>query len=228
MALAIAAAYVQKLKTGKGQLIELSMQEAMTYYLRTATAQSGWGEKAAARSGNGLLPTMTLYPCRPGGPNDYVFVMAVTPRMWESLAATIGRSDLLEDERFLKPRDRLKNREVLVEAITSWTMARDKYQAMRELAEGGVPASAVLDTRDLFHNDHLSERGFVHSVEHEVHGTIRVLGWPARMSESSVPIRAAPRLGRHSREVLAGDLGLDDAELDTLVEQGVIDQAKPL
>jgi len=228
MALAISAAYVQKLNTGKGQFIELSMQEAMTYYLRTATAQSGWGEKSAARNGNGLLPTMTLYPCQPGGPNDYVFIMAVTPRMWEALATTIGRTDLIEDERFLHPRDRLKNRDALVEVITGWTLVRDKYQAMQELAEGGVPASAVLDTKDLFHNDHMNERGFVHEVEHEVHGKIKMLGWPARMSESEVPITAAPRLGRHSREVFAEDLGLSTAQIDSLIDQGVIEQAKPL
>ena len=228
MALAISAAYVQKLKTGKGQLVELSMQEAMTYYLRTATAQSEWGERAAARNGNGRLPTMFLYPCKPGGPNDYVFVMAVTPRMWEALATTIGRSDLIEDERFLHLKDRLDNRDALVEVITDWTLKRDKYQAMSELAEGGVPASAVLDTKDLFANPHMNERGFVHSVEHEVHGKVRMLGWPARMSESKVPITAAPRLGRHSREVVAEDLGLSSEQIDSLIDQGVIDEAKPL
>ena len=228
MALAISAAYVQKLQTGKGQLIELSMQEAMTYYLRTATSQSGWGENTAARNGNGLLPTMSLYPCQPGGPNDYVFLMAVTPRMWEALATTIGRSDLLEDDRFLHHRDRLANRDALIEVITDWTMARDKYQAMQDLAEGGVPASAVLDTKDLFHNPHMNERDFVKEIEHEVHGKIKVLGWPARMSESEVAITAAPRLGRHSREVVAEDLGLSASEIDQLIEQGVIDQAKPL
>jgi formyl-CoA transferase len=228
MALAISAAYVQKLQTGKGQLIELSMQEAMTYFLRTATSQSAWGEKAAVRTGNGLLPTMSLYPCQPGGPNDYVFIMAVTPRMWGALATTIGRSDLVEDARFLHHKDRLENREALIEVISHWTLARDKYQAMRELAEGGVPASAVLDTRDLFHNAHMNERGFVQTVDHEVHGKVKVLGWPARMSESEVPITAAPRLGRHSREVVAEDLGLGVAEIDSLIEQGVIDQAKPL
>ena len=63
MALAIAAAYAQKLRTGKGQLIELSMQEAMTYYLRTATSSGNYGARPANRSGNGQLPTMSLYGC---------------------------------------------------------------------------------------------------------------------------------------------------------------------
>jgi len=225
MALAISAAYVQKLKTGKGQFIELSMQEAMTYYLRTATASTNYGEQPTPRTGNGKLPTMSLYPCTGGGPNDYVFLMAVTPRMWQDLCRAIEREELIEDPRFAHQSDRLKNSDALRQEIQAWTMQRDKYEAMRILAEAGVPASAVLDTKDLYDNPHLVERGFIHTVEHEVHGPIKLLGWPARMSESEVPITAAPRLGRHSSEVIAQDLSLAPADIEGLIDAGVISQA---
>jgi len=224
MALAIAAAYAQKLRTSKGQLIELSMQEAMTYYLRTATSSGNYGEQAANRSGNGLLPTMSLYPCAGGGPNDYVYVMAVTPKMWEALCRVIDREDLVQHPQFSQQADRYQNRDELRGIIGAWTLMRDKYQAMRELAEGGVPASAVLDTSDLYNNPHLVERGFVHEVEHPRHGAVKLLGWPVRMSESSVEIEAAPLLGQHSKEVLNDDLALTQTELDDLTKQGVIRQ----
>ena len=222
MALAISAAYAQKLKTGKGQFIELSMQEAMTYYLRTATSRTRYGERATRRTGNNELPTMALYPCRGGGPNDYVYLMAVTPRMWRALCAVIGRPDLKDDPRFSDPRQRAKNDKALRDEICAWTSVRDKFEAMRALAEGGVPASAVLDTRDLYENEHLIERGFIREIEHPRHGNVRLLGWPARMSESSVPIQAAPLLGQHSKEVLAGDVGLGESELAALIREGVI------
>ncbi|MDA1077129.1 MAG: CoA transferase, partial [Proteobacteria bacterium] len=208
MALAIAAAYVQKLRTGKGQLIEISMQEAMTYYLRTATSNTKYGKQATPRTGNGQLPTMSLYRCSGDGPNDYVFVMAVTPRMWEALCVVIGQPDLPGDPRFAHQADRFENRDALRAIIGQWAAERDKYQAMQALSEGGVPASAVLDTHDLYHNPHLLARGFVHTVEHEVHGSIKLLGFPPQLSESSVPIQAAPTLGKHSSEVLAQDLHL--------------------
>ena len=222
MALAIAAAYIQKLNTGQGQLIELSMQEAMTYYLRTATSGGNYGERPARRSGNGGMPNMTLYRCKGDGANDYVYVMAVTPRMWRHLCQTIGREDLLTDPRYAEPKDRYANRAALRAEVEAWTLERDKYQAMRELAEGGVPASAVLDTSDLYRNPHLVERGFVHEVEHAALGKLRLLGWPARMSASAVPIKAAPLLGEHSREVVAADLGLSDSAVDALLAAGVI------
>ena len=222
MALAIAAAYVQKLNTGSGQLIELSMQEAMTYYLRTATSGGNYGERAAPRVGNGATPNMTLYRCQGDGANDYVYVMAVTPRMWQHLCEAIGRPDLLTAPSYQTPRDRYRNRLALKAEIEAWTLQRDKYEAMRQLAEGGVPASAVLDTKDLYENPHLLSRGFVHEVEHAALGPVKLLGWPARMSESAVPIKAAPLLGQHTWEVVAADLGLSETELQELMEAGVI------
>ena len=93
---------------------------------------------------------------------------------------------------------------------------------MDVLAKAGVPASAVLDTSDLYRNPHLVERGFVHELEHPVVGPIKLLGWPPRMSESQVPIKAAPLLGEHSREVVAADLGLSTQEVDALVDRGVL------
>ena len=222
MALAIAAAYAQKLRTGKGQFIELSMQEAMTYYLRTAVSGTRFGERATPRRGNGGLPTMTLYPCSGGGANDYVYVMAVTERMWRSLTEVIGRPELAAAPRFATAAERLANADELQAIIAAWTQQRDKYEAMQALCDGGVPASAVLDTKDLFDNPHLMARGFVREVDHDVHGRIRLLGWPARMSASDVPLQAAPLLGEHSREVVAADLGLGAGDVDALIKAGVI------
>ena len=218
MALAITAAYVQKQRTGEGQLIELSMQEAMTYYLRTAVSFTEWGAHAAPRTGNGQNPATNLYPCEPGGPNDYVFVMAVTPPMCNA----IGRTDLLEDPRFTGSADRTENFQALFDEIAKWTRQRTKHEAMRELAEAGVPASAVMDTKDLFDDPHLKAREFVTTLEHPQLGEIRLLRWPARMSGSEVPIAPAPMLGQHSREVVAEDLGLSNTDVDALIDQGVI------
>jgi len=222
LALAVTAAYVQKMRTGVGQLIEISMQEAMTYYLRTAIAGTQGGKTVATRSGNGLGPIINLYPCDPHGPNDYVFIMAVTPRMWESLCHAIDRADLLEDERFSGSADRHANSEALQQEIASWTSQRSKREAMRVLCEGGVPASAVFDSIDLFSDPHLNERGFIHSVEHESRGTLTMLGWPARLSESEVPLQAPPLLGKHTDEVLAADLALSEQEISALHDEGVI------
>ncbi len=222
LALAITAAYVQKQRTGEGQYIEISMQEAMTYFMRTRIATgSEWGREAAPRAGNGYGAS-TLYPCKPLGPNDYAYIMLATPRMWESLCEVIDRSDLLSDPRFESPEARTENADALIAAIAKWTREHTKYEVMKLLGERGVPCSANLDTRDLFSDEHLLARDFIHELDHPAHGPIRLLGWSPRMSGSHVPIRRAPLLGEHSRQVLSADLDLQDDEIVKLEQAGVI------
>ncbi len=223
MALAICAAYIQRLRTGEGQALEISMQEAMTYWLRTAISSGAdWGRRAAPRTGVGATATSRLYRCAPGGPNDYVILLIVTPRMWDAFCGAIGRPDLGKDERFADIAGRRENSDALAEEIEAWTSVRDKHEVMRVLGEAGVPCGAVLDTQDIYENEHLNARGFVKTVEHEEWGEVQLLGWPPRMSESEVPLVASPLLGQHTHEVLTADLSLDDGELADLAEAGII------
>ena len=223
-AMAILAAYVQRLRTGEGQEIELSMQEAMAYYVRTrAYIGSAWGTKATGRSGNaGGLPPVNIYPCKPFGANDYVYLMPVNQDHWDALCAAIDRADLLLDERFASTRGRIDNGAALYEEIASFTRERTKYEAMEAIAAAGVPCSACLDTRELHHDRHLVERGFVQPLKLPVHGEVPMLGFAPRLSESQVPMRRPPRLGEHTDEVLTAELGLDQTALAPLREAGVI------
>jgi formyl-CoA transferase len=224
MALALCAAYVQRLRTGRGQLVEISMQEAVTYFMRTMIAMGGKrGTRAAPRRGTGSGGALSrLYPCTPGGPNDFVCIMAITPRMWQALCEAIERPELHRDPRFASGALRRENQGALYEAIAGWTAKHTKSEAMQKLAAAGVPAGAVLDTMDLYRDPHLLARDFVKTVEHETMGPIRLLGCPARLSESEVALEAAPLLGRHTAEVLAGELAISEAEIADLRARGVI------
>ncbi len=223
LALSITAAFVQKLQTGEGQEIEISMQEAMTFFMRTVVANgSEAGTKVAGRGGNRIGPPTDLYPCKPGGPNDFVFIMVVTSRMWDTLCAAIDRLDLLADPRFETGPTRREHGDELLAEISKWTIKRTKYEAMKELGDAGVPISAVLDTTDLFNDPHLTSRDFIQTVEHAAEGPIDLMRWPPLMSSNKVPLLAAPLLGQHSAEVLAADLGMGDGELDALRAAGVI------
>lgn len=225
---ALLAAYIQRERTGVGQFIELSMQEAMTYYMRTSIALgSHWGKRAAPRRGNGSSPVINIFPCKPFGPNDYVYVMAVAPHMWPCVCDAIEREDLKNDERFKEHAGRVEHKDLIMEEITKWTSQHTKHDAMKIFSEAGVPCSATLDAKDLFEDPHLQARGFIHHVEHEEQGEVPLLGWPARMSESSVPIEPAPVLAKHTADVLRKDLGLSDDDLKQLIDSGVIDVYTP-
>ena len=228
LAFAITAAYVQKLRTGEGQEIEISMQEAMTYYMRTYVAQTDdWGETVVPRSGNGFGRGPTnLYPCKPvegsDGSNDYVYLIVMTSRMWDTMCAAMERTDLLVDPRFADEEARVEHVAELQAEIRNWTMQRTKWEAMEILGQAGVPCSATHDTYDLFHNPHFEARGFIAHLEHPQWGEIRQLGWAPRLSRSAVPMRAAPLLGEHTGEVLADDLGVCAEDLAALAREGVV------
>ncbi len=226
-AMAILAAYVQRLRTGRGQHIEVSMQEAMAYFVRTrAFIGSAWGTRATPRTGNaGGLPPVNIYPCKPFGPNDYIYLMPVNQGHWDGLCAAIDRADLLIDERFATTRGRIENGAALYEEIAAFTRARSKYEAMEAIAAAGVPCSACLDTAELHHDKHLTERGFVQELDLPVHGKVPMLGFAPRLSESQVPMTRPPRLGEHTDEVLGAELGLAAPDLAALRQAGVIGDA---
>ena len=165
---------------------------------------------------------MALYPCAPGGPNDYIYIMAVNRRMWQGIADTIGKPDLLNEPQFNTGKQRHVNAAALYSEIAEWTKNYNKKDCMERFAEAGVCASAVYQTNELFTDPHLLERGFIKNIDHREYGKVRLLGWPARMSKSVVDPQAAPLLGEHNNEVLSSDLGLSEATLRELREKGVI------
>ena len=220
MALAISAAFARQQLAGEGDFIEISMQEAVTVFMRS-TGMHVWGRRAAPRRGNITRPPSDLYPCKPEGPNDWVNIMAITSRMWDTLCVAIDRADLAVDPRFASADARLEHGDQLYEEIAKWTRARTKHEAMRELAEAGVPAGAVFDTYDLWTDPHLQEREFIQKVEHPTEGTVELMRSPIRMS-GAVPLKPAPLLGQHTDEALREALGLGEDDLAALRAEDVI------
>jgi crotonobetainyl-CoA:carnitine CoA-transferase CaiB-like acyl-CoA transferase len=217
LGMAILAAYIQKLRTGEGQRIEISMQEAITYFMRTHLANLGnWGQNVVPRNGSqiGAAPS-GLYACKPGGPNDYAFVLTITTPHIDKLFMAIDRPDLITDERFDDFMKRLERTDELHAEVEKWTLQRTKHEVMKILGEAAVPCSATMDTAELYDDPHLNERGFVKTLPHPEHGEVRMLGFPTRMSANAVEMTPPPELGQHTNDVLSQELGLD---ANTLVD----------
>lgn len=222
LALAILAAYVQQQRTGQGQLVEISMQECVTTFMRAVSAHTEWLTKPARRWGNRAAPPTDLYPCKPFGRDDYVQIICVTEEQWDALCTAIERPDLLIDPRFQSDQSRLEHREELYEAIAAWTRQRTKHEAMAELATKGAVAGATLNTTEYTTDPHLVARDLVQYVDHPQWGRIPLLRSPLLLSESKVSLKRAPLLGEHTDEVLRTDLGLSADEIADLRAAGAI------
>lgn len=212
-AIGILAALYQRQATGRGQRIEVAMQEAVINFSRIAYgSQLLWG-KAPERNGNrsvlGTSAPSDTYPCKGGGQNDWVFIYTsrASNHQWERLLRVMGREDLLDDPRFATPKDRVEHIDEIDALITAWTTQRDKVEVMETLGHAGVPAGAVLDTGELMNDPFLRKRGMFATVKHPVRGEVTIPGWPVKMSDTEVPLSASPLLGQHSEDVLGEWLG---------------------
>jgi formyl-CoA transferase len=227
-AIGVLAALYQRVATGEGQKVEVAMQEAMVNYCRVAYARQSATGEACPRAGNqvvlGTTAPSEAYRCKGGGPNDYCYVYSTRANNthWERLLRVIGREDLLNEPRFATPASRAAHVEAIDAVIAPWMARRTKLEAMEALGRAGVPAGAVMDTRELSEDPHLRARGIFVTVQHPARGAFTMPGWPVKMSASQVPVTAAPLLGANNAEVYADWLGLDEHELATLRNDGVI------
>ena len=226
-ALGIMAALYQRQLTGRGQRIEVAMQDAVINFSRIAYAsQALWG-KAAPRVGNqsilGTSSPSECYRCKGGGPNDYCYIYTTRAgnHQWERILNVIGREDLLKDPRFASPEARWEHRHDVDALLETWMAERTKVEAMTAFGEAGVPAGAVFDTNELLHDPHLRKRGMFVTVKHPVRGDFTMPGWPVKMSESNVPVTSAPLLGQHNEEIY-GKLGYTPVQIAQLRQEKAI------
>ena len=228
MGITILAALYKRRETGKGHRLQVAMQDAIMHYMRINFATQGLTGKAAQRGGSKVVgisnAPMGLYPCAPGGPNDYVYIMTsrANPEHWERLLKVVGREDLVGDGRYSTPMDRVQ-REAEVDAIiAAWTRTQSKHAAMRSVGEAGIPAGAVLDTMELQNDASFEQRGIMQVMKHPVHRDFKMPGWPVRVDGKPPLLTPSPMLGEHTEAVLGEWLGLNGLAVEALRTEGAV------
>lgn len=228
MAITILGALHKRAQTGEGHRLQVAMQDAMLHYMRTnfsTQAKSGAAvQRDGTHSGGGSNAPSGLYPCAPGGPNDYVWIMTsrANPEHWARLCKVMGREELIEDARFATPRDRVKNMDLLDGMIADWTRTRSKHDAMAQVGGAGIPAGAVLDTMELQNDPSFEERGIMQVMRHPKHAPFKMPAWPVRVDGKPPKVEASPILGQHTTEVLTDWLGLSASDVEALKTDGAV------
>ncbi len=223
-AIGILAAIIQRQATGVGQQIEVAQQDSVVNQLRIHLRDTYVDGKPVPRQGNrssNAAPS-NLYRCRPGGPNDYVFIHCASVEMWKALTRIVGRPALGDDPRYADRRDRVQFIDEVDAMIEAWTEKRTKHEVLEILAGAGVPCGAVLDSSEVLADPHLRQRGMIVELEHPRRGKYPMPANPVRLSDSPTEVVRAPLLGEHNAEVYGALLGYGAAELDALRRDGVI------
>ena len=221
-AIGMLAALRQRDRTGQSQRVEVSMQDAVVNLMRLLTIDTLNTGQPRQRQGNRLWggPSM-IYPCKPGGPNDYV-TLVLAGDSWDSLLALADRADLIGDPRYATGQARGERPREVEEIIAAWTRTRTKQEVMRALAEVGIPVGAVQDTREVLEDPHLVAREMIVDVDDPARGEYKIIGCPIKIDSNQVEIKPPPLLGQHSDEVLSSMLGMAEDELAELRAANVI------
>ena len=230
----ILAAIIQRERTGRGQYVECAMMDCVMNLVRVkwrdhqrldhGPLAEYWSQdfedftpRAGNDSGGGQLGN--AIQCKPGGPNDYLYVV-VQERVWNALANRIGGEELVNDPRFVNIDVRRENQGEMWQILTDFAGNHTKRELMVILNEIDVPCGPIMSTKDLANDDHVKLREMYVELDHPQRGKWYNLGCPMKLSDSPVEVKRSPMLGEHTDEILSEVLDYDGDGIEALKAAG--------
>jgi crotonobetainyl-CoA:carnitine CoA-transferase CaiB-like acyl-CoA transferase len=211
LALGILAALFAREHTGRGQKIEVSMQEALMGFMVQSFHTLFEGVDVGGR----------YYECADG----YIafYVPNLSDSLWERFTAAIGHEEARDDARFRTPEDRRRNFDALERTVGGWFRDRTRDELWEIFKETGVASTPALTMAELLDDEHLRARHAFVEIEHPQAGRLTMLRPWIHFSEASTGIaHAGPAIGEHNLEVFGELLGLDAEEIGRLATEGVL------
>jgi crotonobetainyl-CoA:carnitine CoA-transferase CaiB-like acyl-CoA transferase len=219
-ALGCVSAYVNRLKTGKGQRVDTSLFEA-------GITHTYWQSAIAFATGVSPGPMGSAHPLNApyqafATADGWLNIGAANQSNWERFLGVIGAPALADDPRFKHNAGRMANLALLVETLAPYFKRRTTADWLARFEQAGVPAGPVLSIMDMHADPQALARGMVIETEHPRAGRTKAIGLPIKLSETPGGIRRpAPLFGQHTREVL-GEAGYAPAEIEALTRSGAV------
>ena len=209
--------------TGKGQEIDVALYESIFRVLDEMAPLYAATGFVRPRLGLG-----TANVCPHGhfecGDGEWVAIACTSDKMWARMAEVLGRPALADDARYRTAAKRVENRDDVDGLVSAFTLSMPRAQAMEKCVAGDVPIAPIYSIADTFSDPQYKARQtIVGMTEPETGEEVAVPNVLPRLSATPGRIASlGPPLGNANREVYGGELGLSDAEIAALQEQGVI------
>jgi crotonobetainyl-CoA:carnitine CoA-transferase CaiB-like acyl-CoA transferase len=219
-ALAAVSALRVRERTGRGQLVDVSLYEA-------GVSLAVWEAGKFFATGEIQRPLGSAHqvnaPYQAVRSADGWFTIgAASSRNWAAFCSSMGMERLAADPRYADTNSRHAHREELIAEIEEVTRTRPVAHWIALLEEAGVPCAPIQDYGQVFNDDHLLSREFFWDAPHPTLGSVRQLGSPMRFSATQARReKAGPRFGEDSEAVLR-ELGYGEGEVSELVAAGVV------
>ena len=217
---ALAALYQRK-ETGHGQLVEVSLLETSVTFMMPLLAEHAATDIRRSRQGNAgffAAPSDT-YETRDG----WIIVATVGHWMFARWAKLVGRTELMDDPRFLDDSARGDNYALINEIMAAWCAPRSRQEALRQLEEARIPCGPVHDLDEVLDDPQVRQRGLLEFVQFDgADRPVPLAQLPLRLGElARKPLQPAPRLGQHTDAVLQ-EIGFTAQEIARLRELEVV------
>ncbi|MFZ4709038.1 MAG: CaiB/BaiF CoA transferase family protein [Zwartia sp.] len=221
----LCAALFHREKTGRGQKIDIPMFETMISHL---LSDHIGGQTFDPPNGPPGYPRLLASERRPYKTADgFVCAVIYSDKQWASFFKAIGRSEIFEnDPRFLNLTVRTQHINDLQALAAKIFLERTTNAWLALLDQADIPTMPLHTLETIFDDPHLKAVNMFEWIEHPTEGRVRRVAVPTTWTDSQpTPGRAAPQLGEHSAEILK-ELGYSDAEIASLIAQGVTLTAK--
>ena len=220
---AVLAALASREKTGRGERIDISMQDSCFSMILDEALDLLVARGVPTRQGNGnprAVPWST-FPTRDGN----IAICAYTNDQWQVFLEAIRREDCLEDPRFRNLEDRLKNAGAVETIVTEWSRKLGKEEALKVLREKKIPCDPVLEVKEVLEDPQLKSRGMIPELMHPLSGGtgLKSAGFPIRFTELPAEYPGpAPFLGQHNQEIYMELLNFSKEEMEQLAKEKII------
>ncbi len=223
-AFAVLTAIHYRDRTGKGQHIDFSQQEAVMQMVGPAFMDHVMNGRVAGPIGNrhplASAAPHGVFPC--AGEDRWISIAVITQQEWRGLLAAMQDPDWAQAPAFASPAERVRNIDNLHERLAAWTSGLDDYELARLLQSYGVAAAPVLNVADLLNDPHYRARGTFIEVQHPLGFRETIYGAYVKTSRTEAAVRTGPTIGQDNDYVFKELLGLPEERYARLVEEQVI------
>jgi crotonobetainyl-CoA:carnitine CoA-transferase CaiB-like acyl-CoA transferase len=219
-ALGVVSAYVHRLKTGEGQLVDTSLFEAGIQQMYWQAAIYFATGEVPGPTGSAHILSAPYQAFRAA--DGWLTIGGANQGNWERLVRVLDAPQWLADPRFASNAERMKNLDALSAVMNEKIRVWKLKDLLTALDAAGVPCGPINSIADVAADPHALAREMVVELEHPRAGRTRALGLPIKLSRTPGKVaRPAPLLGQHTREVLE-EFGFSSAEVDALYAQGAV------
>lgn len=219
---AVCAALLGRVKSGRGQHIDLALYDCLVSIHDYAVQQYTMSNRQIVPQQTGHdLPESTLYGVF-AAQDGSVVIAAQVDATWRRLAQLVGGETLAADTRLHSATGRNAHRNEILPVVRAWVAQRTVADCLQILDEVGVPSAKVQRIDEVLADPQIVERGMLIEQEHPLLGKIELPNLPFRFSGfDTTQTMPAPLLGQHNREI-AASLGYSAAEIEEMVADEVL------